>query len=550
MFLRTKSLGPPTEREAEAGEHGHHVPGFRLVPAVAATVLPDGALHLAVNLVGVGLFGICSDLDRQCPALSNGVDGPHDVLHLRLDEEDRRGVPDSGVGPGDDEEVGEAGNRGAEVRARVRIPDVGQGAAVSADHRVRDDAVGGVVSGGPHQEIDVDVFACGGDDSGFGDLGDTVVPVVQGDVRLPQRRIQRVGQQHSLTADGEVRGDLGSKLRIRNLRLDVFQSSSLGYGFEHSPRVLEPDDAGLEGPVDAGANRPSNRFHTQQLSLERREFTIVARHHPVRGALKDVQMLHIGLDRGDHLCGAGTAADDRHPLTGVVVFGVPVIGVKLFAAKRVSPRKRRNHRRAERTRCVHDERGRVVAARGGDRPVIACPFDLLDVGVDMGTSRQTVRFEHVVGVPLEFLAFGEHTRPLERFGRDRVQRTLHVDGCARISVLLPRAAEEGTPLEDYEVVDPTVEQSFGCALATEAAADDDHIVRMHPQRTPPTSAASDDARHHFKVMTRDSAMVSGNRRAVVNDRPTAGRSAAHVAARKTRRDPRSRHACPSPRTSW
>ena len=64
------------------------------------------------------------------------VEGADEVAHLRLDHDDQRGVADAGVGAGQEEQVGEAGDRRAEVGLRAGVgPVLGEGAAVDGRGR-------------------------------------------------------------------------------------------------------------------------------------------------------------------------------------------------------------------------------------------------------------------------------------------------------------------------------------------------------------------------------------------------------------------------------
>ena len=91
----------------------------------------------------------------------------------------------------------------------------------------------------------------------------------------------------------------------------------------------------------------------------------------------------------------------------------------------------------------------------------------------------------MLGVPLQLFLLGEHPGPLERLGGNRVQRALHVDGSAGISILLPRSAEERPPLEHDEIVDTACKQRFRSALTAEPASDDDNGVDAAPPMNKP-----------------------------------------------------------------
>ncbi|MNF91439.1 hypothetical protein D3C84_740400 [compost metagenome] len=84
-------------------------------------------------------------------------------------------------------------------------PDLLETGAVFSRYRVGNHPVGGVVTGGPDDQVQVDVLAIQGDDAGFVDGGDALLAAVQRHVAPRQCRVQRAGQDHPFAADGVVR---------------------------------------------------------------------------------------------------------------------------------------------------------------------------------------------------------------------------------------------------------------------------------------------------------------------------------------------------------
>ena len=114
--------------------------------------------------------------------------------------------------------------------------------------------------------------------------------------------------------------------------------------FQHQGRVFKADYAAFQPPVNGFAQGAVNTTVAQQLTLPVFKHIIRTRQHPVRRALKDMQMSNIGRYGRNNLCGTGTAADNRDPFTFIVVIVIPVIGVESFSLKAVAAFKLRNHR--------------------------------------------------------------------------------------------------------------------------------------------------------------------------------------------------------------
>src|SRR5699024_3094482 len=83
------------------------------VPAVAATGQPGRALHGAVDHVVVAARRLGAYVDAVQAVPAQVLEGLHGVPDLCLDHEHLRGVTEAGVGPGEDECVGETGHGGA-----------------------------------------------------------------------------------------------------------------------------------------------------------------------------------------------------------------------------------------------------------------------------------------------------------------------------------------------------------------------------------------------------------------------------------------------------
>ncbi|MCY1413537.1 hypothetical protein D9M71_289700 [compost metagenome] len=240
-----------------------------------------------------------------------GANAVEDVIHLRFDDEQRRGVADPGVRPGDDKQVGEVGQGGAEVGPRVLRPDLLETGAVFSRYRVGNHPVGGVVTGGPDDQVQVDVLAIQGDDAGFVDGGDALLAAVQRHVAPRQCRVQRAGQDHPFAADGVVRRQLPSQFGIRHLAFEKTQGLALDHVYRRL-RILEGNHPGFELPVDPPAQQFVGRLEPQQPALETAKAAVGPGQHPVGRALEDMQVPDIRGNGRNHLGRTGAAADDGH----------------------------------------------------------------------------------------------------------------------------------------------------------------------------------------------------------------------------------------------
>src|SRR5699024_5777001 len=222
------------------------------VPAVAATGHPDSALHGPVDHVVVATLCLGPYVDPVQAVPAQVLEGLHGVSDLCLDHEHLRGVTEAGVGPGEDEYVGETGHGGATEGQSVGAPVIDEGTAVGDEDEPghgrygEDEYVGETGHGGATEGLGVGApvvgegTAVGVEDApGHGRLGDVeagaeddgvdlvlglhargvpghdrVRPDLDDAVRdhvhvgFGQRRVVVVGHQDTFAPGPEVRGDL------------------------------------------------------------------------------------------------------------------------------------------------------------------------------------------------------------------------------------------------------------------------------------------------------------------------------------------------------
>ena len=255
-----------------------------------------------------------------------------------------------------------------------------------ADDVLGDRQLGRVEAGGDHEHVDLALGPVGRDDRAAGDLRDRVGHEV--DVVGGEGGVVVVGDQDALAAEREVRGDLLAQLGVLDPLPDVVERLLLRGSGDLRPQ-RERRDGDLLRPVDARPVQPLQAGHVaQRLALERAVGAVVARDHPRRGALVDVEApagrLQALLELGHDLDGRGAGADDGDPLAGQVDRVVPPGRVEEVALERVDPLDRRHLRRGEASGADDDRAGRPGAGRGADRPALSVlvPPGALDGGVE------------------------------------------------------------------------------------------------------------------------------------------------------------------------
>ncbi|MNK95564.1 hypothetical protein D3C87_1158040 [compost metagenome] len=390
-------------------------------------------------------------------------------------------MADAGVRPGDDEQVGKIGQGGAEVGPRVLRPDLLETGAVFARYRVGNHPVGGVVAGGPDDQVQVNVLAIPGNDAGFVDGRDALLAAVQRHVAAGQGRVQRAGQNHPFAADGVVRRQFAPQFGVRHLAFEEVQGLALNH-VHGRLRILEAKHPGFELPVDPPAQQLVGRLEPQQPALEAAKPAISPGQHPVGRALEHMQVPDVRGNGRNDLGRTGAAADDGHAFLPIVVAVIPVVGMKRLALKAFLSVEVWNHRLTQRPGRVDQElRAKRSFAGGVYRPALVgvVPFDTLDIGVQFHFVPQAEVFHHMAGVAVQFGLFGEHLRPAIRGERQGVKRRGHVDCRAGVGVLAPGAAEEIPPLQQAKIVDAGLEQINCGTLAAKPAADDQYLKGLH-----------------------------------------------------------------------
>ena len=245
----------------------------------------------------------------------------------------------------------------------------------------------------------------------------------------------------------------------------------------------EPGHQGLPAPVDAGAvGLLQQRQEPEADLLGRRVGAVVARGHPGRGALVDVEVRDPLGDLGDDLDRRGAGADHRDPLAAQVVVVVPPRGVEDLSTEGVDaldvgepwlgqPAGPGDH-------AVGDDVTRV----GADPPHLVA---LVEGKVqDRDPEAEPVEHTGALGDPLEV---GEDLR-LRREGprpagvgreAEGVELAGHVARGAGVGVLAPGAAHGVALVDDQEVGEAVLVELDRGAEAREAGSDDEgaHAAR-------------------------------------------------------------------------
>ena len=197
--------------------------------------------------------------------------------------------------------------------------------------------------------------------------------------------------------------------------------------------------------------------------------------HPRRSALQHHQLRDARLDGGDHLNSRGAGADDRHALAVEHDLGVPLCRMERRALETRETRERRHDGIAERTVRHHHVLCVPETGRGGHHPLlrrlVPARASHFLTKADERPDAELTRHAPQVSLDLRLRRKGATPVGIER-ERERVERRLHVAGAARVSIVAPRAAQVGGPLEDNDVVDAASAQCDRHADAGEPAPDD------------------------------------------------------------------------------
>ncbi len=280
--------------------------------------------------------------------------------------------PSPVFGPTSRKRFGNPADVRPEVGARRAVPVLGERAAVGVPDVVADRQVAHVESGPEDDRVHLALDPVGADDRSRAHLGEAAADDV--DVRLRDRRIPVVRDQHPLASDRVVGHELRAQLRIGDLPLEVPHREALRET-EH-PRVHEGDDRRLARGVDPAAHR---RLGGRQRAVDPAralgDRVVQARHDPWGGALEDRQALDLGLDLGDELDRRGAGADDRDALAGEVVSVVPARRVEHRALERVDAGNVGDRRLVQRTGGDDEDLGaeRVLVRLDGPAPGVGIP---------------------------------------------------------------------------------------------------------------------------------------------------------------------------------
>ena len=420
-----------------------------------------------------GLLGRGEPVDRAAAQVLQRLDG---VVGLGLQEQQHRRVAGPGVGPVQEEHVGEPRGGRAVVGRRPARPLL-----VNADPALADDVdrvpeVVRVEPGGPHQHVQVDVGPIAQRHPVGGHLGD--VGGVQVHVVAVQRRVVDVGEHQPLAAGRDRRGDLLPQRLVGHTATDV----PLPEGANALLRPLLHGQGGVDlvlgHPVHPCAQGGVGARHPQRGPLDHGEVALEPGQHPRGGALEHVEVGGLLGDRGDDLHRGRAGADDPDPLAGHVDVGVPAGGVERGAREPLAAGHLRERGDPQQPEAVDDDLGlqhlAVLQRHLPDRPLVV-PALLGDPDAQPGPVAQPVLGHHLQDVGLDGRLGREERRPRVRLVAQGVQRGGDVAGAAGVDVVAPGAAELLGPVHDRDVVvqPPGLLQREGHGDAAEPCADDD-----------------------------------------------------------------------------
>ena len=381
-----------------------------------------------------------------------------------------------GVGPEQQEQVGEAGDRRAPVGLRTVLgPGVAQRASVAAAQPVGDRDVHDPEPGAVDDHVDLVEHPVTVHDALGADLGDAGRD--QLDVVLRERRVVVVAEQDPLAAEGPVGREPGPQGRIGDRAVQV--PGRLPLGQRAQPTAAgEGQQAELVEPVDAVAGGVlQGRPAAVELLALVGDGPVQARHDPRWCALEQHQRGGLLLHDGDELDRARAGADHRDPLAGEVHVVVPTGAVEGRPVKGPHTRHLRVMRFDQPAAAADDDVRRELAPAGRQAPqhgrVVPDPRLEVGVEVEVGADPEVGGDPLQVGADLGLPA--EDVRPVRvRREGEGVQVARHVAGAAGVGVVAPGAPDGGRPLEHHEVLDALLPQPDRGADAREAAADDRH----------------------------------------------------------------------------
>ena len=334
-----------------------------------------------------------------------------------------------------------------------------------------------VEAGGTHQHIDRPFAAIGGDDAVRGDALDALGH--QLDVRSAQGGVEVVGVDDAFAAQRVGRRELLAQAVVPNLPLAV----RCRRGQQPAPRqraVLEAATPPFEHLRPIPAHERGIRWQVRQRPIEHGVAAVDAGHHPVRGALEQVQLLRLRGDRGHQLRGGRSGADHGDPLALQLGAVVPARGVQPLALEVIQTGDVGPARPAQRPGAAHEEaRAQHIAAVGSNAPMAGGCVEggLGDLRAQPQMRQQPEASRHALHVGLDLGRAGEAPGPVgvgcEGVG---IGRRRHIDVCAGVGVVPPGATQPGLLLQDHEVVDARALELDARTQARHACAEDHHLV--------------------------------------------------------------------------
>ena len=190
------------------------------IPAAAAAGVPHRILQPQLQLVVESVLGGASRGQCLRPELVAALDRIGDVANLRFDHEHHGVVPQPGVRPQQEEQVGHAGDRDPAMRAdALAIPPVHQVLAVLPLDLHVGVGVGDVEAGGVHDHVDRAFGPIGSDNAVARDSADAVGN--QLGLRVRHGTVIGGGVQDSLATDAIVRRQLAAQFAILHRAANV-----------------------------------------------------------------------------------------------------------------------------------------------------------------------------------------------------------------------------------------------------------------------------------------------------------------------------------------
>ena len=398
------------------------------------------------------------------------------IGELTLEHVDDRVVPQVGVRPVEDEQVGETADADAFVGLRAVTPGLVEVQAATTVNTHRRQEVAGGEAGTVDQYVDFALHAVSGDDTALGDLADRLADHLH--LRLHQRRVIVVADQDALAAQRVVRGQLGPQLRVGDLAGDMAQEQ-LAIGLHQPGQEEEGHPAHLVEQVLPGAVellRPRPALHQRQ--LEAAVGTVRLGQHVGRGALEQVQARDFRHDLRHELDGAGSRTDHRHALAGKVDVVAPARRVKTLAGKALQARQARVERTIElATGTDQRPRAEYGAITGGHPPqgggLVEARLGHFAVAANARSQAVFVDALAHVGEDLRLRRIASAPVGLRLEGK-RVQVRRHVAGRAGVIIVTPGTAGFGALLEDQKILLALLAQAHSQAQTGETGTYDQH----------------------------------------------------------------------------